>query len=110
VPILVVEGGLGAAAGGLAVAAGNLMLFNNLFARGWAERHSLRRVLGAAFLAAAATTLAAGVLSPGAPAAAAVAMVAGAFFVALVDGLGPVPFLRAVVKLTKKMLNFKQFG
>ena len=33
-----VEGGLGAAAGGLAVAAGNLMLFNNLFARGWAER------------------------------------------------------------------------
>jgi MFS family permease len=96
VPILVVEGGLGAAAGGLAVAAGNLMLFNNLFARGWAERHSLRRVLGAAFLAAAAMTLAAGVLSLGAPAAAAVAMVAGAFFVALVDGLGPVPFLRAV--------------
>ena len=36
------EGGLGATAGGLAVAAGNLMLLNNLFARRWAERHSLR--------------------------------------------------------------------
>ena len=46
-PILMVEGGLSAAAGGLAVAAGNLMLFNNFFARGWAMRHSLRRVLGA---------------------------------------------------------------
>ena len=43
VPILMLEGGLGATAGGLAVAAGNLMLLNNLFARGWAERHSLRR-------------------------------------------------------------------
>ena len=63
VPILMLEGGLGAAAGGLAVAAGNLMLFNNLFARGWATRHSLRRVLGATFLAAAALTLAAGLVS-----------------------------------------------
>ena len=37
VPILMVEGGLGATAGGLAVAAGNLMLLNNLFARRWAS-------------------------------------------------------------------------
>jgi MFS family permease len=96
VPILMLEGGLGATAGGVAVAAGNLMLFNNLFARGWAERHSLRRVLGATFLAAAALTLAAGLLSLRLPAAAGVAMVGGAFFVALLDGLGPVPFLRAV--------------
>jgi MFS family permease len=96
VPILTVEGGLGAAAGALAVAAGNFMLFNNLFARAWSERFSLRRVLGTALLAAAALTLAAGLLSPGAPAAAVLAMVAGAFFVAVIDGLGPVPFLRAV--------------
>ena len=47
VPILMLEGGLGPSAGGLAVAAGNLMLLNNLFARSWAERHSLRVVLGA---------------------------------------------------------------
>ncbi len=96
VPILMLEGGLGASAGGLAVAAGNLMLLNNLFARGWAERHSLRVVLGATFLAAAGFTLASGLLSLRFPAAAGVAMVAGAFFVALLDGLGPVPFLRAV--------------
>jgi cyanate permease len=96
VPILMVEGGLGAGAGGLAVAAGNLMLFNNLLARGWATRHSLRRVLGAAFVAAAVLTLGAGLLSLRLPALAGAAMVGGAFFVALIDGLGPVPFLRAV--------------
>lgn len=33
IPILMVEGGLGETAGGLAVAAGNLMLFNNVFSR-----------------------------------------------------------------------------
>ena len=53
-------------------------------------------MLGAAFLAAAALTLAAGLLSLRQPAPAGVAMVAAAFFVALIDGLGPVPFLRAV--------------
>ncbi len=96
VPILMLEGGLGATAGGVAVAAGNLMLLNNLFARGWALRHSLRRVLGAAFLSAATLTLLAGLLSLRQPAIAGAAMVAAAFFVALIDGLGPVPFLRAV--------------
>ena len=63
VPILMVEGGLDATAGGIAVAAGNLMLLNNLFARRWAERHGLRRVLGASLIAAGALALAAGVLS-----------------------------------------------
>ena len=96
VPILVVEGGLGPATGGLAVAAGNLMLLNNIFARGWAARHSLRRVLGGAFLAAAALTLIAAAFADGRPALAAAAMVAAAFFAAMIDGLGPVPFLRAV--------------
>jgi MFS family permease len=96
VPILMVEGGLDATAGGIAVAAGNLMLFNNLFSRRWAERFGLRRVLGAALIAAGGLALAAGLLGTGLPAVAGLAMVAGAFFTALLDGLGPVPFLRAV--------------
>ncbi len=95
IPILMVESGLGPEAGGLAVAAGNLMLFNNLFSRRLADRFTLRRVLGAAFLAAAALVTAVAGLSPFLPALAGVTMVAAAFFVALIDGLGPVPFLRA---------------
>jgi len=96
VPILMVEGGLGPTAAGVAVAAGNLMLFTNFFLRGVVARHSLRRVLGTAFLSAAALVLATGAVSPFSPAAAGVAMVAAAFFVATIDGLGPIPFLRAV--------------
>jgi MFS family permease len=96
VPILMVEGGLGAAAGGLAVGAGNLMLLNNVFMRSFAARFSLRRVLGAALVAAGALTALAAALSSARPATAGAAMVAAAFFVAILDGLGPVPFLRAV--------------
>ncbi len=96
VPILLVEGGLGPAAAGVAAAAGNLMLVNNLFLRRLVARLSLRRMIGGAFLAAAALTLAAGLISLADPAAAGAAMVAGAFFVATLDGLGPIPFLRAV--------------
>lgn len=95
IPILMVEGRLGPEAGGLAVAAGNLMLLNNLFSRRLAERFSLRFVLGTAFLAAAALVAAVAGLSPSLPALAGATMVAAAFFVALIDGLGPVPFLRA---------------
>ncbi|MBA3324664.1 MAG: MFS transporter [Rhodobacteraceae bacterium] len=96
IPILMVEGGLGPTAAGLAVAAGNLMLFTNLFLRGVVARLSLRRVMGSALLAAGGLALVTGLSSLASPAAAAVAMVAAAFFVATLDGLGPIAFLRAV--------------
>ncbi|MBP7002448.1 MFS transporter [Amaricoccus sp.] len=96
IPILMVEGGLGPTAGGLAVAAGNLMLLNNLVLRRLGGRLSVRRVIGVAFLAAGALTLVSGLASLASPAAAGAAMVAGAFFVAMLDGLGPIPYLRAV--------------
>lgn len=95
-PILMVEGGWSAGAGGLVVAAGNMMLLNNLVARDWAARFSLRRVIGGALAAAAGLVLAAALVSGQAPAAAGVVLVAAAFFMAMLDGLGPVPFLRAV--------------
>jgi MFS family permease len=96
IPILMVEGGLGPTAAGLAVAAGNLMLLNNFVVGRLVARLSLRRVIGGALLAAAALTLCVALLSLASPGAAGVAMVAGAFFVAMLDGLGPIPFLRAV--------------
>lgn len=72
------------------------MLLNNLVTRRWTERFGLRRVLGVALIAAGTLALAAGSLGLGFPAAAGLAMVGGAFFTAILDGLGPVPFLRAV--------------
>lgn len=96
VPILLVEGGLGPTAAGIAAAAGNLMLIFNLVVRRVATRLTLRRTIGGAFLAAAALTLATGLVSLADTAAAGVTMVTAAFFVATLDGLGPIPFLRAV--------------
>jgi MFS family permease len=96
VPILMIEGGLGATAGGLAVAAGNMMLLNNLFVQGVTRRLSLRRMLGGAFLGAGALVAATAAFAGGSAVAAGATMVAAAFFVAVIDGLGPIPFLRAV--------------
>lgn len=96
IPILMVEGGLDARAGGLAVAAGNLALFHNVFTRFYAARFTLRRVLGASYLLGAALVALTAGLSVGQPALAGAAMVLAAVFVAILDGLGPVPFLRAV--------------
>lgn len=96
IPILMVEGGLGPTAAGAAVAAANLMLLHNFASRHYAAAFSLRRVLGAAYLAAAACVALTATLAGARPASAAGAMVLGAFFVALIDGLGPVAFLRAV--------------
>ena len=95
-PILMVEGGRSATAGAMVVAGGNVMLLNNLFTRSWAARFSLRRVIGGALLVAAALVLLAALLTLAAPAPAGIVLVAAAFFVAMLDGLGPVPFLRAV--------------
>ena len=96
VPILLVEGGYGPKAAGLAIAAGNLMLLNNLVVGRVVARVSLRRAIGGALVAAAALTLGAAATSVVSPAGAALALVAAAFFVATLDGLGPIPFLRAV--------------
>jgi len=95
-PILLVDGGLGPEAAGLAAAAGNLMLAGNLVLPRVVARLTLRRVIGGAFLAAALLTAAAGFASRVDAVAAGAAMVAAAFFVATLDGLGPVAFLRAV--------------
>jgi MFS family permease len=105
VPILLVEGGLGPTAAGVAVAAGNAMLVGNLFLQPVVARLSLRRTIGGALLAAAGLTLATGLVSLADPAAAGAAMVAAAFFVAALDGLGPIPFLRAVRPLERPAMT-----
>ncbi len=96
VPILMVEGGLDSVAGGIAIAAGNLMLLNNLVVADFARRHSIRRVLTAAFALSGVLVFATGFAGVAHPVVAGALMVVAAFFVAVMDGLGPIPFLRAV--------------
>jgi MFS family permease len=96
VPILMVEGGVGAFAGGIAIAAGNAMLFNNLLLPRWARRYTVRRMLTIALGGGAVFTAACGVAGVSFPVTAGVLMVAAAFFISMLDGLGPIPFMRAV--------------
>lgn len=96
VPILMVEGHAGPLAGGIAIAAGNAMLFNNLLVTGLARRHSLRFMITLAFSGAGVLVVAAGAAGTSHAVLASVLIVAAAFFVAMLDGLGPIPFLRAV--------------
>lgn len=95
-PILMVEGGYGPKAGGFIVALGNLMLFVNIFIGRVARRYTLRRVLAVAFWASALLVLATGLLGPDHAFLAGCTFVAAALFASILDGLGPVPFLRAV--------------
>ncbi len=96
VPILMVEGKVGSLAGGIAIAAGNAMLLNNLLVTGWARKYSLRVMISIAFAGGAVWTFMAGVFGTPQPIVAGAMMVAAAFFISMLDGLGPIPFLRAV--------------
>src|SRR5690606_33755334 len=95
-PILLVEGGVGAMAGGIVIAIGNAMLFNNLLASRLARKHGVRIMIAYSTLCAAALVFTAGVFGSGRAVAAAICLLAAAFFVAILDGLGPIPFMRAV--------------
>jgi MFS family permease len=96
VPILMIEGEAGPLAAGIAIALGSAMLLANAPAGGWARRHSLRLLLAIAFFGGFVLAIGAGVASAGHPLLAGGAMVAAAFFISMLDGLGPIPFLRAV--------------
>ncbi len=96
VPILMIEGGLGPYAGGIAVAAGNAMLLNNLLATRWAKRHSVRAMITLALLGGGVLVFFCGLAGASQAFIAGLLMTSAAFFIAMLDGLGPIPFLRAV--------------
>jgi MFS family permease len=96
IPILMVEGGLGPVAGGLAVSGANALLFLSLFLTPLARRFTVRRMLGWANIAAGAGIAAAAFAATQSLVAAGVILAAAAGAVTVVDGLGAIPFMRAV--------------
>ena len=96
IPILMVEGGLGPVAGGLGVSAANALLFSSLFLTPLARRFTVRRMLGWANVAAGAVILIAGIVAVQNLVWAAIILAGAAAAVTVVDGLGSIPFMRAV--------------
>jgi MFS family permease len=95
-PLLMIEGGLGKEAGGLLISAGNAVLILAVVFGRIAERTSVRLVIVGSFVAAALTSLAAGFAGTGAPLVAAAMLFVGSIAASALDGVGGIPFMRAV--------------
>jgi MFS family permease len=95
-PLLMIEGGLGKEAGGLLLSAGNAVLILAIVFGRIAERTSVRHVIVWSFVVGAAASLAAGLAGTEAPFLAAFMLFIGAIAASSLDGVGGIPFMRAV--------------
>ena len=95
-PLLMITSGLGKEAGGLLVSAGNAVLILALLFGRLAVRFSLRRVIAYAFFAIALSTVTAGLCGITYPYLAALMLFIGSIGATAVDGVGGLPFMRAV--------------
>lgn len=95
-PLLIVESGLGKTVGGLMVSASQAVLLTAWLSGRLAQRHGVRRVIAGAFALAAVASAAAGMAGTAAPYAAMGCLLAGSVAASALDGVGGIPFLRAV--------------
>jgi MFS family permease len=95
-PLLMIKSGFGAEVGGLLVSAGNAVLASAVLFGKLSERIGVRRVISGAFAGIAVASIAAGLAGTGMPVVAAAMLLAGAVAATAVDGVGSLPFLRAV--------------
>lgn len=95
-PLLLVEAGLGKSAGGLMISASQAVLLTAWVSGRIARIHGVRVVIAWAFALCALASLAAGVAGTAAPYLAIAALLMGSVAASALDGVGGIPFLRAV--------------
>jgi MFS family permease len=95
-PLLMIEGKLGKEAGGLLISAGNAVLCTAFLFGKLSERVGVRVVIAGAFAMAAMVSFAAGYAGVSAPIVAALFLLLGSVGTSALDGVGGIPFLRAV--------------
>jgi predicted MFS family arabinose efflux permease len=101
--IYMVQSGKGELAASILLSAGNAVLFGVAFIGKLAQRRGIRPLIIGAFLGAGGLTIAAGFAYPW-PWVAAGLLLAGALCVMVLDGLGNIPFLRAVHSLERPQM------
>jgi MFS family permease len=95
-PLLMVESGVGKQVGGLMISASQvLLLFAYVFGR-LAHRYGVRAIISLCFLLMALSSVAAGIAGKEFPYVAMFFLLFGAFAASGLDGVGGIPFLRAV--------------
>src|SRR5438874_424864 len=95
-PLLMIESKLGKEAGGLLISAGNAVLCSAFLFGKLSERLGVRVVIGGAFALCGAVSFAAGLAGVSAPLIAALFLLFGSVATSALDGVGSIPFLRAV--------------
>lgn len=95
-PILMVQSGLGKQAGGFLVSGGNVMLITAFLFGRYAQRVGVRQVIALAFAAMACFAIGAGLAGANHPYITVALLLGGALAATAIDGVGSIPFLRAV--------------
>ncbi|MCA3554838.1 MFS transporter [Aestuariivirga sp.] len=95
-PLLLVEAGLDKRVGGYMISGSQILLFTAWFAGRFARSFGVRAVLVVAFTVCAAASLAAGLAGTASPYVAIACLLAGSVAASAIDGVGGIPFLRAV--------------
>lgn len=95
-PLLIVESGLSKTLGGLMISASQAVLLTAWLSGRIARRHGVRKVIAGAFALACVMSLCAGVAGTAAPYAAMGFLLMGSVAASALDGVGGIPFLRAV--------------
>jgi len=95
-PLLIVESGLGKGLSGLVISASQLLLLAAYWTGSLARHYGVRAVIASSFGLGSVATLGAGLAGTEAPYAAIVLLLAGALAGSALDGVGGIPFLRAV--------------
>jgi MFS family permease len=95
-PLLVVEAGLDKTLGGVMVSLSQAVLLTAWLSGRIAQRHGVRTVIAGALALCAASSAAAGIAGTFAPYVAMGCLLAGSVAASALDGVGGIPFLRAV--------------
>ena len=95
-PLLIVESGLGKNVGGLMISASQALLLSAYLFGRIAQVHGVRIVIACAFGVGAVATIGAGFAGIHAPYVAVGLLLAGALSASALDGVGGIPYLRAV--------------
>lgn len=96
VPLLMIGAGMGAEVGGLLISLGNMALVTAVFFGRLARKVGVRQVIAGAMAVLAVSSILAGFSGTAFPLLAAAFLLAGAIAGAALDGVGGIPFLRAV--------------
>ena len=95
-PLLIVESGLGKGVSGVVISASQLVLLSAYLSGRVARRYGVRKVIAGAFMLAALAALGAGLAGTHAPYVAIGLLLTGSLAASALDGVGGIPYLRAV--------------